>query len=472
LPILEADMCLKPFFQRNVLSRQRPLLLPVLFLAVAFLPGRPLFGLDLPVKRIIDDSSLRISLKDTWFTENPGRVLGRRPELFTLGGGGRVQIRAEAGRDEFMIILARELTGPARSLGGAFPGWAQGSWILTRRKDTGETTRIRVFLRSDPYTYVQFRPLGADKCQMDVVVYDAYLQRSLPLPVPLERLYTMPVEEVLRLAGEKFPRKYFEPDPADYRDVRNFIARVRNRLPDITFADDGAIDEGGNYVYINSLESQDEPGGLNCSGFAKWIVDGLLRPLTGERLPIGPLKEPFGQRGSSFTEPWESLRDPFFGLDWTRRLASRAMTALRSPAYSGLEEIEVQKQPFSQVIVRGQNTSALRSYPGFLKDAGFGFEGLHPLLYTLAVDEPGRIYLASVNTEMGPPVTPENLRGRPRMRQHFHIAVLVPFFNEYGAFQVAVFESAEETSFANFKSRYPGHAVNLVRIPVGAAFDP
>jgi hypothetical protein len=58
------------------------------------------------------------------------------------------------------------------------------------------------------------------------------------------------------------------------------------------------------------------------------------------------------------------------------------------------------------------------------------------------------------------------------MRQHFHIAVLVPWFNEYGTFQVTVFESAGETSFTNFKARYPGHAVNLVRLPVEAAFNP
>jgi hypothetical protein len=444
-------------------------------LAAAFTPGftDPLFGLDLPVKRIVDDSSLRISLKDAWFTEIPGRVLGRRPEIFTLSGGGRVQLRAETGRDEFMIILARELDGPPWSSAGAFPGWAQGSWILTRRRDSGEVTRIRVFLRSDPYTYVQFRPLSADKCQMDAVAYDAYILRSLPLPVPLERLYTMPVGEVLNLAGKKFPRKYFEPDPANYRDIRNFTAQVRARLPELTFVDDGAMDEQGNYVYINTLERQEEPGGLNCSGFSKWVVDGILRPRTGERLPIGPLKGPFGQRGSSFTGPWESVRDPFFGLDWIRHLAARAMTTLRSSAYGGLEELEVRRQPFSQVIVREQNAGAIRSYPGFLKDAGFGFEGLHPLLYTLAIDEPGRIYLAAVNTETGPPATEENPRGRPRMRQYFHIAVLVPFFNEYGTFQVVVFESAEETSFTNFKTRYsPGHAVNLVRVPVDSSFSP
>jgi hypothetical protein len=60
----------------------------------------------------------------------------------------------------------------------------------------------------------------------------------------------------------------------------------------------------------------------------------------------------------------------------------------------------------------------------------------------------------------------------PRTRQHFHVAVLVPYFNEYGNFQVAVFESAEETRFSNFRTRYPSHNINLVRLPVEGSFDP
>ena len=105
-------------------------------------------------------------------------------------------------------------------------------------------------------------------------------------------------------------------------------------------------------------------------------------------------------------------------------------------------------------------------------NAGFGFEGLTPLLYTLAIDEPGRIYLAAVNNEFGSPVTPDNPRGLPRIRQYYHVAVLVPYFTERGVFQVAVFESAAETSFARFRTRYPDQFVNLVRIPIEAAFDP
>jgi hypothetical protein len=237
--------------------------------------------------------------------------------------------------------------------------------------------------------------------------------------------------------------------------------------------DDGAIDENGNYVFINTLLSQNSSApGLNCSGFAKWIVDGILKPVTGELLSIAPLKQAFGNRGSSFTQPWEELRDPFFGLDWCRNLASKAGAVLRSPAFTALEEFEVRNWPFSQVIFRDNSGSSVRSYPGFLPDAGFSIEGIHPLLYSLAIDEPGRIYLAAVNTEIGAPTTPDNLRGTPRLRQYFHIAVLVPYFNEQGNFQVTVFESAEETSFTFFKNRYPGHFVNLTRIPIEGTFNP
>ncbi|MDR2247243.1 MAG: hypothetical protein LBE17_11350 [Treponema sp.] len=428
-----------------------------LFAGLLVLIGASAWGVDVPSAAIQDDASLRLSLVQTWFKEAPAKALANRSFIHTLPGGGRIQVRIEDGTGEFGIVLARELNG-------MFPGWAQGSWILTRSKADGAAVRIRVFLRSDPYVYVQFRPREDDKSLMDVVLYDAYATRSLPVSVSFDRLLTLPVEEALALAGDAFPRRYFDPQVEDYRDVRTLVAAIRERLPGLSFRDDGAIDDHGRYVYIETLEEQAGVGGLNCSGFAKWIVDGILRPVTGSLLPIASLKTAFGERGAAFTDPYEALRAPFFGLDWTRNLASCANSILRSPGYGVLlEEIEVRNAPFGSVIRRNQEGGALRSFPGFLKDAGFGFEGIHPLLYTLAIDEPGRIYLASVNDEVNP---------APRMRQHFHVAVLVPYFNESGNFQVALFESAEETSFSRFKNRYPGHYINLVRIPVEGGFNP
>ncbi|MCL2831619.1 MAG: hypothetical protein FWD78_00480 [Treponema sp.] len=431
---------------------------------------------DVPYRLIQDDSSLRASLKDSWLAETPARVQSKQAEYHTLQGGARIQVRCESGPDEFGIVFAREFKNPA-SAGSSWPGWAQGSWILTRKKSDGSPVRIRTFLRSDPYVYVQFRPFTAEKCQMDVVVYDAYLVRSMPLAVPFDRLLALPVNEVLALAGAMFPAKYFDSRPNMYRDTRDFIAAVRSKLPGLHYTDDGAIDENGRYVYINSLEYQNpaEPaktGGLNCSGFAKWIVDGILKPVTGESLPINPLKQTFNGQISSFTQIWDSILDPLFGLNWIRNLAASAGEILRSPSFSALEEFEVRSWPFSQIITRQGSNTVVIPYPGFIAEAGFGIEGLQPLLYTLAINEPGRIYLAAVNDEIGQPVTADNPRGLPRIRRYYHVAVLIPYFDENNAFQVTVFESAAETSFTAFRNRYPGQFVNLVRIPIDGRFDP
>ncbi|MDR1587085.1 MAG: hypothetical protein LBS57_06495 [Treponema sp.] len=444
----------------RVLSPGRGFFRAFLLLLAAFL-----WAADSPSSKIEDDSSLRRSIKNNWLTEAPGKVLAARPFVHTLPGGSRIEVRAEDRGNEFAVILARELITVNGRGSGDFPGRAQGSWAFSRDKRGGGLISIQVFPGRDPYTYVLFRPLAGGKCRMDVVIYDAYLVESHPLPVTVERIMEIPLEETLRAAGTAFPRRYFDPYPDQYRDIRTLAARIRGELPALSFRDDGAIDGQGRYVFINTLAPQDGTPGLNCSGFAKWVVDGILKPFTGTLLPVEPLKQPFGERGSSFTEPYEQLRDPFFGLDWTRNLASRANSAMLSPVFGKLEEFEVRAAPFGSVIVRGRGGAAegVRPYPGFLLNAGFGVEGLQALLYTLAIDEPGRIYLASVNNEINSP-------SPPRMRQHFHVAVLVPYFNEYGAFRTAVFESVEETSFVRFRNRYPGHYVNLAGIPVEGRF--
>jgi len=209
--------------------------------------GGAVWAQDLPTRRIEDDSSLRISLLDSWFKASPGSVLAKRPENYTLRGGSRVQVRIERSsqnREEFAIVLAREQNGAFDDTRRSFPGWAQGSWILTRRRDNnGEGSKIRVFLRSDYNTYIQFRPFNNEKCLFDVVAYDSYLVRSLPLPIPFERLLVMPIEDVLAVAGNRFPRRYFEPEPGVYKDTRDFVTEVRSRLPALKFRDDGAFNE-------------------------------------------------------------------------------------------------------------------------------------------------------------------------------------------------------------------------------------
>jgi hypothetical protein len=426
----------------------------LLTLALCAATPASVFTLDSLVREIADDSALRVKLFDPWFTETPSRVTAMPRQLETLPDGERVEVRTEQARDEFGIVIAREFAM-------TFPGWAQGSWVIIRSLKDGGLLRIRFFPRSDPYIYIQFYPLDNERSLMDAVAYDAYFAQSVIMPLSLERMLTAPLQEILQAHDLTALFRYFEPNPEDYKNIRALVSRVRRLLPGLSFADDGALDENGDYVFIDSLAPQTENPGLNCSGFVKWLVDGLLRPLTGERLSISSLKQRYGERGSSFTEPYEEARDTFFGLDWIRNLASALNNTYTSAG--GLDEIEVRDCPFSQVIVRADGTSNTVPYTGFLPDAGFGIENLKALLYTLAINEPDTIYLGAVNTELPP---------KPRTRQYFHLAALFPFFDQYGTFHILVFESATETPFNRFAARYPGHYINLTRIPVENAFDP
>jgi hypothetical protein len=431
-------------------------------------------GLDLPVSKISYDSLLRLRIKDSWLLETPDRVLSMYPRTETLESGEKVEIRTKEGKEEFMVLISRELTrstGAANRIGtGQFPGWIQGSWMLTRRKDTGAATQIKIFLRSDQQTFIQFHPLNSDKCLLDAVVYGGYIAHSIPIAVPFERLYTMPLNDILRLVENKFPMRYFQPDISNYRETRTFVAQVRSKLTGLRYVDDGAINENGRFVFIETLQPQPANlQGFNCSGFSKWIIDGILRPVTGKRLPITPLKAPFGNRGSSFTANYEQQKDIFFGLDWIRNLAAEANGTLKSPSYRSLDEFEVRRNDFAHILMNDKGSLVVHSYPGFLPDAGYGVEGLHPLLYTLAIDEPYCFFLAASNTEISTPSSP---RGTPSLRQYNHVAVFVPYFDENGFFKIAVFESAAETSFADFRKHHPGQYVNLVKIPVSPTFDP
>jgi len=444
------------------------------FILLVLLNVSQVCGLDLPVSRISDDSILRLRIKNSWMLEAPDRVLSQPARRENLESGERVEIRTVEGKEEFMVLISRELTrgtDSANRIGtGQFPGWIQGSWMLTRRKNTGTPTQIKIFLRSDQQTFIQFHPLNSDKCLLDAVVYGGYIAHSIPVAVSFERLYTMPLNDILRLVENKFPMRYFQPDISNYRETRAFVAQVRSKLTGLRYVDDGAINENGRFVFIETLQPQPANlQGFNCSGFSKWIIDGILRPVTGKRLPITPLKAPFGNRGSSFTANYEQQKDIFFGLDWIRNLAAEANGTLRSPSYRSLDEFEVRRNDFAHILMNEKGSLVVHSYPGFLNEAGYGIEGLHPLLYTLAIDEPYCFYLAASNLEIGTPSSP---RGTPSLRQYNHIAVFVPYFDENGFFKIVVFESAAETSFADYRKRHPGQYVNLVKIPVSPTFDP
>ena len=93
---------------------------------------------------------------------------------------------------------------------------------------------------------------------------------------------------------------------------------------------------------------------------------------------------------------------------------------------------------------------------------------LEYLLYFLARQNPGTIYIGSVNAPSARAVS----EGTPTLRQHHHVIVLFPYFDARGVFQVVVMERNLRTSLASLSRRYGNEYVHLERIDSDGRFVP
>jgi hypothetical protein len=208
------------------------------------------------------------------------------------------------------------------------------------------------------------------------------------------------------------------------------------------------MDEDGNLVLIESLRLQDQQAGFNCSGFAKWIVDGLHEPLYGSYLSIGELKtKHLSRRGHRWSDPLEDERDPYFGLDWTRNLATAMLSGEQGETGVDPEAADVRSVAYNE----------------YVEDIGFPVARLPQILYLLAVHEPGHFYIGSLNREFG---------SDPPLNQHVHVAVLFPYFDDRGRFVVDVMERNVETSLQSLDRRYHDDSIHLVRVRADRSYTP
>jgi hypothetical protein len=249
--------------------------------------------------------------------------------------------------------------------------------------------------------FARIYPFG-ERSRMDIVAYGGVLYREVILPLPFEDSLRSPLSRIMRLTSDVVDWNLFSPDPALHAETRSLADSIRRWLPGLRYGEDGALDADGRPVYIASLLPQGPAPGLNCSGFVKWIADGILHPLTGSWLSVAAIKERMTDwRGTSFTEKFEETHDPFFGLDWSRALAKEAWQVM----YPGRSEDsplahDVSDPPFA-LIVNDSNPvnggSSYRSFTDNFDDAGIEVAGLKATLFMLASREPGRFYLAQFN---------------------------------------------------------------------------
>ncbi len=459
-----------------------------LLLACAFVgaeAGRP------PFDGFPESADIRSGYWTSFFSA-PEQELQRRGPAIVSNEYGSFRLSVmRSGGYFYVLVTALEAASPSKSApqragaaasGKAIPLYTRGSWILKRSSPDGAPIQAKVFLRSDPGTFIRIYPDG-DRSKLDLVVYGGVLNREVPLPVPFERAFASTMADIASWTDKLVDWGLFSPSPGAYRDVLSFVEETRRRIPSLRYGDDGALDAEGRPVYIASGAPQAPPAGLNCSGFAAWVADGFYRPLTGRLLdPKALAARHVEARATPAAARYETDLDPFFGLDWTRNIALALLDARYPSRPHGLSEADVRiaafalvapadvldaapsgsPSPDTRATVNGN--PAYLDYPAYQLDLGYETVGLKALLYVLAVREPGCIYLASLSRKSGGAI--------PGLSRHYHVAVLAPYFEEGGEFRIAAFESDAETSVGAIMARVPKDFVHLVRIRAGRDYDP
>ena len=329
-----------------------------------------------------------------------------------------------------------------------------GSYIIKRSLDEYDNinfgiTQIKIFYKNDDNSFLRILPSESkQESLMEIELYGKIIQKNIRVPLSLSELARKPFLELANLTSNYVDWNFYI---SDYKnlygdDVRLLSESIDPFLSFLKDADDGAIDKEGNFVYIDSLELQEGDGGLNCSGFAKWVVDGIYKPVTGKNIDIAYLKEKhYELRGNRWSSKLEDEKDPHFGLDWIRNLAFEILK-LHEPE-STLSSVDI---------------SNLR-YHEYKENIGFPLDAIKTVLYELAVTYPYNFYLGSLNSKSNEP---------PYLRQHTHVVVLFPYIDKNGNFQALVYSVNEKISLNYLKLHWNDNYIHLVQIEASARFEP
>lgn len=414
----------------------------VLLLALAGLPAAA--APRLPAGAVPENTEARLLLRDTIFAPVREAAAARRRLVQLPEGQSPVSFEAEIQGDGLFLVFAN---GAAHGASLASPG----TYIIKRSLRDGSFVQAKVFLQADPGCYLRLSPLDSSRSRMSLFLFGEPLQENIVVPARFEGLLTAPFSRLVELTRASVDWSLVLPRPAVEGDARlgGIVAEVRRRLARLGDAEDGAMDADGRFVFIadgrpqqgaRTLSGKPARGGFNCSGFAKWVVDGFYGPLAGTLTDVQRLKQRnTSSRGNRWSEPREEERDPYFGLDWSRNLA-RSLTEARTGEVPGVEALDVRDGGL---------------FP-YVEDVGFPVDSLQTVLYVLARRDPGAFYIGSVSSGPAP--------GGTGLRQHHHVVTLFPYVDRAGVFRAVVMERNAESTTASLAARYPGSTVHLVRL--------
>ncbi len=356
-----------------------------------------------------------------------------------------VEFELRKAEDSFYLLFKNELDY-------RYPVWGRGNYIIKRDLRSGEFLQIKIFLQNDEESFIRLFPLGDNRTSLELELYGLTLYKGIVLPVPLSELAVSSFARIMNLTTGtiRWDQIFTDASYPEWQSVASLQAELRQDLPYLYETDDGGMDGKGVFALIATGEASGEEGGVNCSGFAKWVADGMLMARGNEGfLEFEALKaptDPAARQGNAWSSVRED-RDPYFGLDWSRNLA----IALRLSEPGGRVEkdtdLDVRTVPFFD----------------YRENVGYELDYVKTLLYLQAVKEPGMFYLGAVNSPFGED---------PVLWQYHHIALFFPWFDSNGDFHLDVLETGSSSSEANLNARYPRGFVHLSKVKAGGYVTP
>ena len=444
-----------------------------------------------PFDQIPDSAEIRETIAASWFSAPIEKVVKKASELHTDSKGNTFTVSgkyAEDSKDVYIISIVPDLTDYNLPEHNLVP---QGTWMLYRRVDTGAPLCIKIYPRENPALSVSLRPAAqkaySGKSFIDICLFDAYVRKDIAIGVPFETLYHISLSRLKTLSQAIIPWDLFNPPRynSPVKTMSGIVEKLRYRLVQLK---DGCFDHNGNSVHISNSEPQTELeitaamnidqirseviGGVDSAGFAKWIIDGMVRPVAGQGTVIESLKRGTEVPKTHFTTPYLDTENVFFGLDWIRNLGAAALSLnLNRTVYPDSSGLDVTECPFALTgaavsVSTGMEKESVRrsGFLGYQRYAGYQTSYLLPLLYYFTIIEPDHFYLACIST----------LSSTKALRMYDRIAVLFPYFDGLGEFHVDIYENGEQIPADDFveKNKDSYTAMIRVRAPEEGLFNP
>ena len=412
---------------------------------------------------IPDSSAVRDQAMEPWLTAPISAVIDRECENVQTDFGQVFQVRAEREGSEVAIVFA------PREGSYDFLGKAPGAWVVYRDYLSGKILRVNVYFQYDSRVYVCLRPDNQPKkpkSEVDLIIHGAYACRGVPLGIPFSEVLKLSFSELFNLTKETVPWNYVKTDYRNYVNNNKMVEKIRRKLPQFEYIEDAAYDEFENPVYISTGEARSgTPGkiGINCSGFTKWVVDGITIALSGSATKIEALKQPTIELDGTLYKSQAEEEEMFRSYDWIRNLSTAAVCAERDKEFpAGTLGVDVQVNPFAGL----KSPDGTVRNVGFVPKTGYEINLLKPLLYVLAATEPDMLYLGAVKT------CKCKTEDEPETWTFHHDVVFLPYFDQAGICHIEVFESGVETSFEEFVEENKGSYIYLCRVKSSDRFQP